>query len=356
MDYLILVINPGSTSTKIAIFNNDKLIQDQSLRHDVDVIGQFPTIISQKDFRIQVIMNFLTELHYSLSDIDVFVGRGGMLKPLKNGGTFLVTPKMVEELSEARYGQHASNLGAVIAYELAKVNNRPAYIVNPVSVDELDDIARISGLNIIERSSIFHALNHKAIAHRYAKSVGKEYEDLSLIIAHLGGGISVALHKKGRVVDVNNALGGTGPFSPERTGTIPTFPLIDLCFSGQYSKEEIKRMMNGNGGLVSYIGTSNGLEIKKRIENGDEKARFYLQAMAYNVAKEIGSLYFINRGAIDAIICTGGLAFSTHFITMLREYINPILPITVFPGEDEMRALAEGTLRVLNKLEKLQVY
>lgn len=356
MDYLILVINPGSTSTKIAIFNNDKLIQEQTLRHDADEIRKFPSVISQKEFRIKVILDFLAELHYSLSDIDVFVGRGGMLKPLKNGGTFLVTPEMVDELSHAKYGEHASNLGAVIANELAGKNNRPAYIVNPVTIDEMEDIARVSGLNLIERTSIFHVLNHKAIAHRYAKSVNKEYEDLNLIIAHLGGGVSIGLHRKGRVVDVNNALGGTGPFSPERAGTLPTYPLVDLCFSGKYTKEEIKRMINGNGGLVSYIGTSNGLEIKKRIENGDEKARFYLQAMAYSVAKEIGSLYFINSGKIDAIICTGGMAFNTLFINMLREYINPIMPITVYPGEDEMRALAEGTLRVLLKQEKLQVY
>jgi butyrate kinase len=356
MDYLILVINPGSTSTKIAIFNNDKLIQEQTLKHDVDVIGTFPSIIAQKDFRKQIIIEFLTDHHYSLTDIDVFVGRGGMLKPLKNGGTFLVTPEMVEELRIAKYGQHASNLGAILAYEMAKPMNRPAYIVNPVCVDELEDIARVSGLKGINRTSVFHALNHKAIAKRYAKSVDKDYESLNLIIAHLGGGFSVALHRKGRVVDVNNALGGTGPFSPERTGTVPTFPLVEMCFSGKYTLDEVKKMLCGKGGIVSYLGTSNGLEIKKRIENGDEEARFYFQAMAYTVVKEIGSLYFVNKGDIDAIILTGGLAYSTIFVDMIKDYVNPVQPIVVFPGEDEMRALAEGTLRVLNKQEKLQAY
>jgi butyrate kinase len=356
MDYLILVINPGSTSTKIAIFNNDKLIQEQTLKHDVETIQNFPTIISQKDFRKQIIIDFLTEHHYSLTDIDVFVGRGGMLKPIKTGGTFLVTPTMVEELKAAKYGQHASNLGAVLAYEMAKPLNRPAYIVNPVCVDEMEDIARVSGLRGIERTSIFHALNHKAIGKRYAKTVDRDYEDLNLIIAHLGGGFSVALHRKGRVVDVNNALGGTGPFSPERTGTLPTYPLVEMCFSGKYTLEEVKKSLAGKGGLVSYLGTSNGLEIKKRIESGDTEARFYFQAMAYNVAKEIGSLYFVNKGQIDAIILTGGLAYSSIFVDMIKEYVNPIQSVVVFPGEDEMRALAEGTLRVLNKQEKLQVY
>lgn len=356
MDYLLLVINPGSTSTKIAIFNNDKMLQDQTLKHDIEVIQSFSSVISQKDFRKQVIIDFLNDHHYKLSDIDVFVGRGGMLKPIHNGGTFLVTQDMVDELSIAKYGQHASNLGAVIAFDFARELNRPAYIVNPVSVDELDDISRVSGLSSINRTSVFHALNHKAIAKRYAKSVNREYEELNLIVVHLGGGISVALHKNGRCVDLNNALGGTGPFSPERTGTLPSFPLVELCFSGKYTLDQVKKMLVGKGGLVSYIGTANGLEIKKRIDNGDEKAKFYLQAMAYNVVKEIGSLYFANSGKIDAIILTGGLAYSTMFVDMICSYINPIMGVEVFPGEDEMRALAEGTLRVLNKQEKLQVY
>ena len=356
MDYLILVINPGSTSTKVAIFINDKLIQEHVLKHDVDALKQFPTVTFQKDFRKQIILDFLAEHRYSPENIDVFVGRGGMLKPLKNSGTYLVTKQMVDDLATARYGFHASNLGAMIAYELAEPLNRPAYIVNPVVIDEMEDIARVSGIAGVERVSIFHALNHKAIAKRHAKVIGREYEDLTMIVAHLGGGISVGLHDHGRVVDVNNALGGTGPFSPERAGTVPSYPLVDLCFSGRYTVGDVKKMLAGQGGLVSYLGTSNGLEIKKRVEAGDEQAKFYLDAMAYQVVKEIGQLYFVAGGKVDAILLTGGLAYNPMFVDMIKSRINPIFPVTVYPGEDEMRALAEGTLRVLTKQEKLQVY
>ncbi len=356
MDYLILVINPGSTSTKVAIFINDKLIQEHVLKHDADALKTFPTVTHQKDFRKQIILDFLQEHRYTPENIDVFVGRGGMLKPLKNSGTYLVTKQMVEDLSTGRYGYHASNLGAMIAYELAEPLNRPAYIVNPVVIDEMDDIARVSGVAGIERVSIFHALNHKAIAKRHAKVIGREYEDLTMIVAHLGGGISVGLHDHGRVIDVNNALGGTGPFSPERAGTVPSYPLVDLCYSGKYTIGDIKKLLAGQGGLVSYLGTSNGLEIKKRIEGGDEEAKFYLEAMAYQVTKEIGSLYFVAGGKVDAILLTGGLAYNPMFVDWIKARVNPIFPVTVYPGEDEMRALAEGTLRVLTKQEKLQVY
>jgi butyrate kinase len=356
MDYLLLVINPGSTSTKVAIFINDKLIQEQVLKHEVSELRVFPTIVDQLDFRKQLIIDFLAEHRYSVENIDVFVGRGGMLKSLKQNGTYRITDNMVDDLRQAKYGQHASNLGAILAYEMARPLNRPAFTVNPVSVDEMNDIPRVSGLKGIERTSIFHALNHKAIARRHAKAVGKNYDELTMIIAHLGGGISVALHDKGRVIDVNNALGGDGPFSPERTGTLPTYPLIDLCFSGRYTKDQIRKMLVGGGGLVSYLGTANGIEIDKRIKSGDQEADFYTQAMAYNVVKEIGSLYFAAGGKVDAIILTGGLARNDYFINLIKDKINPILPIHVYPGEDEMRALAEGALRVLSQEEKLQAY
>ncbi len=356
MDYLQLVINPGSTSTKVAIFINDKLIQEQVLKHDVEELKKFPTIIAQTDFRKQIIIDFLSEHRYTVDNIDIFVGRGGVLKPLKQGGTYLVTEKMVDDLRTCKYGSHASNLGAILAYELAKPLNRSAYIVDPVCVDEFYELSRVSGLKGIERSSVFHVLNQKAIARRYAKSIGKTYGSLNLIVCHLGGGISVGYHEKGIVVDVNNALGGTGPFSPERTGTLPSFPLVELCFSGKYTKEQVKKMLVGHGGLVSYIGTSNGLEIDRRIKDNDKEAEFYFHAMAYNVVKEIGGLYFAAKGKIDAILITGGLANNDIFINHLKDYINPIAPIHVYPGEDEMRALAEGALRVLSQEEKLQAY
>ncbi|HPJ24319.1 MAG TPA: butyrate kinase, partial [Bacillota bacterium] len=238
MDYLLLVINPGSTSTKVALFLNDKLIQETTLRHEAEKLQEFKTIIDQLEFRRQVILDFLIDHKYQLNQIDVFVGRGGMLKPLKNGGAYLVTEQMLDDLRTCKYGSHASNLGALLASSFAKPFNRPAYIVDPVVIDEFEDISRVSGQKLIERKSIFHALNQKATAKRHAKSMGKNYEDMNLIVVHLGGGISVGLHKKGRVIDVNNALGGDGPFSPERTGTIPTYPLVDLCFSGEYTEKE----------------------------------------------------------------------------------------------------------------------
>lgn len=356
MDYLLLVINPGSTSTKVAVFINDKLIQESVLKHSAKDLNRFKSIVDQLEFRKQIIIDFLKIQHYVPEDIDVFVGRGGMLKSLKQGGTYLVSKEMLDDLRTCKYGEHASNLGALIASELATPLNRSAYIVNPVCVDEMEDIAKVSGLKGIERSSIFHVLNQKAIAKKYAKFLNRPYEELNLIVCHLGGGISVGLHKKGKVVDVNNALGGDGPFSPERCGQIPSFPLVDLCFSDDFNKSEIQKKLVGKGGLVSYLGTSNGLEIEKRIKDGDEEAEFYFKAMAYNVIKEIGSLYFVAAGKIDGIIITGGLAYSHRFIDYLREAIDPIRIISVYPGEDEMRALAEGTLAVLNKQEKLQVY
>ncbi len=356
MDYLQLVINPGSTSTKVAIFLNDKLLQEQVLKHDVEELKLFPTIIDQTDFRKQIIIDFLHEHRYTVENIDIFVGRGGILKPLKHSGTYLVTENMLEDLRTCKYGAHASNLGAILAYELAKPLNRSAYIVDPVCVDEFDDISRISGLKGIDRTSVFHVLNQKAIARRHAKAIGKPYDSLSLIICHLGGGISVGYHHKGRVVDVNNALGGDGPFSPERTGTLPTYPLVDLCFSGKYTKEQVKKMLVGHGGLVSYLGSANGIEIDKKIKSGDKEAEFYFKAMAYNVVKEIGGLYFVAGGKVDGILITGGLAYNDTFINFLKDYINPIHPITVYPGEDEMRALAEGAIRVLRQEEKLQAY
>ncbi len=356
MDYLLLVINPGSTSTKVALFLNDKLIQEATLRHDVEKLEQYKSIIDQLEFRKQVIMDFLLDHKYQLNQIDVFVGRGGLLKSLKNGGAYLVTEQMLDDLRTCRYGAHASNLGALLAASFAKPFNRPAYIVDPVVVDEFEEISRVSGQKLFERKSIFHALNQKATAKRHARSMGKNYEDMNLIVVHLGGGISVGLHRKGRVVDVNNALGGDGPFSPERTGTIPTYPLVELCFSGQYTEKEVKKLLVGQGGLVSYLGTNNGREIEERIAKGDAEAQFYYEAMGYNVVKEIGAMFFACKGRVDAVLITGGLAHSKYFTDYIKSYTEKTVPTYVYPGEDEMRALAEGTLRVLRKEEKLQAY
>jgi len=355
MDQILLVINPGSTSTKVAIFKNEEVIKEKTLRHDIHDLKPFKTIIDQIDFRKEMIIKFLTTSGYQLSDIDVFVGRGGMMKPLK-GGTYPITDEMVEDLSSMKYGAHASALGSIIAHDFAKTYKKPAYTVNPVVVDEFDEISRISGLKQIERKSIFHALNQKTIALRFAQSINKKYEDINAIVVHLGGGISVGLHKRGRVVDVNNALGGDGPFSPERTGTIPTYPLVDICFSGIYNKEEVKKMLVGKGGIASYLDTNDARIVEERINNGDNEAKLIFDAMAYNVVKEIGSKYFAAGGDIDGIILTGGIAYSKYFTNQIKAYVDPIMPLTVYPGEDEMQALVEGAMRVIKGLEQPQKY
>jgi len=354
-DYLILVINPGSTSTKVALFNNEKSLYEKTLRHDIHELKHFHTIIDQTDFRKEMILNFLKDKGYSLEDIDVFVGRGGMMKPLA-GGTYNISQDMVDDLSSLKFGAHASALGSIIAFEFAQKFHKPAFTVNPVVVDEFEDIARISGHKLFDRKSIFHALNQKAIAIRFAKEIGKKYEDINVIVVHLGGGISVGLHKKGRVVDVNNALGGDGPFSPERTGTIPTYPLVDLCFSGQYTKDEIKKLLVGKGGIASYLNTNDARVVEERVLNGDKEAKLIYDAMAYTVIKEIGAMYFVSKGEIDGVLLTGGIAYSKYFTNYIKEHIDPIKEVRVYPGEDEMQALVEGALRVLVDKEKAKDY
>ncbi|MFA7107374.1 MAG: butyrate kinase [Candidatus Izemoplasmatales bacterium] len=355
MDYLILVINPGSTSTKVAIYNNEIVIKEKTLRHDVSELKHFKTIIDQRDFRKNLILDLLHENGYNLEDVDVFVGRGGMMKPL-SGGTYLISQEMVDDLASMKYGAHASALGSILAFEFAKENNKKAFTVNPVVVDEFEDISRISGLKQIERKSVFHALNHKAIAMRFAGEIKKPYEDINVIVVHLGGGISVGLHKKGRVIDVNNALGGDGPFSPERTGTIPTYPLVDICFSGDYTKDQVKKMLVGKGGIASYLETNDARVVEKMVESNDEYAKLIFDAMAYSVVKEIGSMYFAAGGEVEAVLLTGGIAYSKYFTDYIKKHVEPIVKVKVYPGEDEMQALVEGAIRVLSGEEKALNY
>lgn len=351
----MLVINPGSTSTKVALFKGYECIKETTLRHDVAELDKYFKIYPQKDFRREIIINFLKDNNLTEKDIDVFVGRGGMLRPLQ-GGTYLVNEAMVQDLAEEKYGSHASNLGAIIAYEFAKPQKKPAYIVDPVCVDEFEDISRVTGLKGVIRKSLFHALNQKAIAKRYASDVGKPYDKLNLIVAHLGGGISVGLHRQGRVIDVNNALDGDGPFSPERTGSLPAVAVAELCIKNGYTLDQMKKMIAGKGGLVSHLGTSSGMEISSRIQAGDSDAKFYLQAMAYQITKEIGSLYFVLSGKVDAILITGGLAHNKDLVAMLKHYMDPIMKLSIYPGEDEMKSLAEGTMRVLEGIERVKHY
>jgi len=353
--FRMLIINPGSTSTKIAVYDDLNPVFVETLRHSAEELAPYSTIFDQYEFRKNVIIKAVEEKGIDLSTLNAVVGRGGLLKPIE-GGTYAVNEKMLEDLKIGVQGQHASNLGGVIAYEIAKKYNIPSFIVDPVVVDEMHDVARISGMPEIERKSIFHALNQKAVAKRYAKEKGVRYEDLNLIVAHMGGGISVGAHKKGRVVDVNNALDGEGPFSPERSGGLPVGDLVKMCFSGKYTQDEIKKKITGKGGLVAYLGTNDGREVKKMMDEGNKQAELIYKAMAYQVAKEIGSCAAVLKGEVDAIILTGGLAYGEEYISWIKERISFIAPVVVYPGEDEMLALAEGGLRVLKGEEVAKEY
>lgn len=353
--YRILTINPGSTSTKIAIFDNEKNVFEETLRHSSEEIGKYETIFDQYDFRKNVILETLNEKGINLTKLDAVVGRGGLLKPIE-GGTYSVDENMMEDLKVGVLGEHASNLGGIIANEIAGKLNIPSFIVDPVVVDELNDVARISGMPQLERRSIFHALNQKAVARRAAKDMDKSYDSVNVIVAHLGGGVSVGAHKNGKVVDVNNALDGDGPFSPERSGGLPVGQLAKMCFSGEYTLNDIKKLIKGNGGLVAYLGTNDGREVVKMIEEGNEKAELVYKAMAYQVSKEIGACAAVLKGKVDAIILTGGIAYDKDFTAWIKEDVEFISDVLIYPGEDEMIALAEGGLRVLRGEEEAKKY
>jgi butyrate kinase len=353
--YRILVINPGSTSTKIGVFDNEVCIFEKTIRHETESINNFASIIDQYEFRKTTILETLDNEGINISKLSAVCGRGGLLRPIK-GGTYPVNDRMLTDLRTGYAGQHASNLGGIIAFEIASGLNIPAFIVDPVVVDELEPIARISGFSLIERKSIFHALNQKAVARRVAKELGKKYNDLNLIVTHMGGGITVGVHKKGKVVDVNNGLHGDGPFSPERAGTVPVGDLVTLCFSGEYFREEIMKKLVGRGGLVGYLGTNDAVKVEQLIAAGNEDAKLIYDAMAYQVAKEIGAASTVLAGRVDAIILTGGLAYGKGFVKAITDRINWIADVIVHPGENELQALAEGALRVLRGEEKEKVY
>lgn len=353
--FRILTINPGSTSTKIAVFDNEDLVFEKTLRHSSEEIGKYERISDQFEFRKNVIEESLREGGIHIKDIDAVVGRGGLLKPIK-GGTYAVNELMIEDLNIGVLGEHASNLGGIIAKHIGDEVKVPSYIVDPVVVDELDEVARISGIPEINRKSIFHALNQKATARRAAKELDKEYSECNFIVAHMGGGISVGAHKQGRVIDVANALDGEGPFSPERSGGLPVGDLVKMCFSGKYTQDEIKKRIKGNGGIVGYLNTNDVREVEEKIANGDAKAKLIHEAMAYQVSKEIGACAAVLKGKVDAVLLTGGIAYSKLITSMIEENIGFIANVKVYPGEDEMIALAQGGLRVLRKEEEEQVY
>ncbi|WP_416318315.1 butyrate kinase [Thermoanaerobacterium saccharolyticum] len=353
--FLILAINPGSTSTKISVFEDKKVLFTEILRHSVSELSQYKTVSEQLEFRKNVILEMLHRKNFSIERLNAIVGRGGLLKPIKSG-TYIVNERMILDLKEAKRGEHASNLGGIIAYELAKNHGIPAFIVDPVVVDELDDVARITGMPEIQKSSIFHALNQKAIGRRLASDLKKKYEDANIIIAHLGGGISVGAHRHGYVIDVNDALNGEGPFSPERAGGLPTLELARLCYSGKYTFEEMKKKVLGGGGLVAHLKTNDVKEVYNMIESGNKRAELILDAMAYKTAKEIGAMAVALNGEVDAIGITGGIAYNEDFVKRISSRVNFIAPVYVYPGEDEMQALAEGAYRVLSGGEEAKVY
>jgi len=354
-NFLILAINPGSTSTKISLFRNEECIATENLSHSIDEIKKYHTIYDQKDMRTNVIMNWLEKNNVKLSDLSAVVGRGGLLRPMP-GGTYTVTEMMLEDLKTGYQGQHASNLGGIIADKIAKQVNIPAYIADPVSVDEYQDVARISGMPEIERMSIFHALNQKAVARRYAAEYGKNYEDVNLIVVHLGGGVSVGTHKDGRVIDVNNALDGEGPFSPERSGGVPVGSLVELCYSGKFTLAEMKKKITGRGGMVAYLNTNDFIEIEKKAMGGDKEYKLIFDAFVYQVAKEIGKNAAVLSGKVDAVILTGGIAYSKPVVAGITEMVSFISPVVVYAGEDELLALAQGGMRVLNGEENAKTY
>lgn len=347
MAYKILAINPGSTSTKAALYEDDKAVMELTLRHSVEEIGRFSGIIDQLEWRRDLILEALKEKGCKVEELSAVIGRGGLIKPIE-GGVYEVNDVLRHDLHNAQR-QHASNLGGLIADEIARVAGVKAYIADPVVVDELIPEARFTGLPECPRVSIFHALNQKATARIYAKEVGKRYEDLNLIVAHMGGGISVSAHRKGRVIDTNNALTGDGPFSPERAGSLPADELLELCFSGKYTKSELLRMFAGKGGLVAHLGTSSVQEIcEVRIEKeNDEHARQVMEAMCFAIAKNIGGMATILCGKVDAIILTGGIAYNDYVNVRVKEACEFIAPVHIYPGENELSALSMNALMVL---------
>ncbi|MCY8933586.1 butyrate kinase [Bacillus atrophaeus] len=351
----ILILNPGSTSTKIGVFHNERCIFEVTLRHNAEELQRFHSIIDQYGFRKRHILESLHEQGINISKFDAVCARGGLLRPIE-GGTYEVNDVMIEDLKSGYAGQHASNLGGIIAREIADGLNIPSYIVDPVVVDEMSALAKISGMPEIERKSIFHALNQKAVARQAAASLGKRYENMKMIVTHMGGGITVGVHDRGKVADVNNGLHGEGPFSPERAGTVPAGDLVDLCFSGKYSREDIMKKLVGTGGLLGYLDTTDAVRVENMIQSGDEKARLIYNAMAYQVAKEIGAASAVLKGEVEVIVLTGGLAYGKSFVSSIRSYIDWISDVLVYPGENELQSLAQGALRVLLGEEQSKRY
>jgi len=344
--FRVLVVNPGSTSTKVAVYDGTAVVCSGVLRHETSELGRFARILDQFEFRSRVIEEQLAEHCIDPKTLDAVIGRGGLMRPVR-GGVLAVDDAMLEDLEAAVGGEHASNLGALIAAKIARRLGIPAFVADPIVVDELEEVARISGMPEIQRISIFHALNQKATARRAARELGRAYDDVNLIVAHMGGGITVGAHRKGRVVDVNNGLNGDGPFAPERSGGLPVAQLVRLCFSGRYTEQEMLTKITGKGGLAAYLGTSDAREVEKQIDSGDPRALLIYSAMAYQVAKEIGAMAAALAGQVDGIVLTGGLAHDARLVRWITSRVSFIARVFVYPGEEEMEALRDAALRVL---------
>ena len=355
MAYKILSINPGATSTKVALYQDTNPIKVEVIRHSPDDLSTFKHTLDQLDYRRGLILKFLERNNVKVADLSAVVGRGGPFKPLESG-TYSVNHKMLSDIKSGNVqADHPANLGALIAHELTKDTNVPAFIVDPVSVDEFPEVARISGLPELPRKSLSHALNIKMVARKAASGLGKKYEELNLIIVHLGSGISVSSHLKGRMIDVNNA-NDMGPFSPQRCGALPITGLAKLCFSGEYTYPEMYDRLTKKGGLLAHLGTDNVEEVERRIDQGDEKAKLVYEAMVYQIAKEIGAMATTLDGDVDAIVLTGGIANSKRLVNLITDKVEFIANVMVFPGEDEMEALSLGALRVLSGEESPKKY
>jgi len=353
-EHRLLVINVGSTSTKVACFKGKDPLALENIRYGGEDLARYSSLGEQLPLREEDIMKFLEKNGVGLEEIDMVVSRGGLGKPAP-AGAYEIDDAMRRDLLEGKYGKHPSALGPSMALDFSKKFGMPAIVVDPPSTDDFEPLARISGIPEIERKSAFHALNQKMAARRYAAELGKKYEEMNVIVAHLGGGVTVGAHRKGRVIDCTHGL-AEGPFTPERAGTLPTMELVDLAFSGKLEKKQLQGRLVGQGGLAAYLGTTDAKQVENMIREGDKKAKLIFEAMAYQIAKDIGAMSVVLKGRIDGIIITGGLAHSGMLTDWIREWVQSIAPVFVYPGEDEMSALAEGGLRVLRKEEEVKRY
>ncbi len=353
--HLLLIINPGSTSTKFAVYENETPLFEKTIRHPAGEFDGCPSVLDQKDIRARYILEAMAENNVKVEDLSAIVGRGGLIRPL-DSGTYEVNDRMLEDLGKGSAASHASSLGGLIAADLGRKNKIPAYVVDPVVVDEREPKAKYSGIPGVDRNSVFHALNTKAVARIVAEQIGLEYEEARLVVAHMGGGITVGAHRYGRVIDVNDGLNGEGPFTPERCGGVAVASVVDMCFSGRYSKEDMLAFCHKRGGLLAYLGTNDLRVVEKRVNDGDLEASMIYEAMAYQIGKEIGGMVAVLEGRVDAIILTGGLAYSARFTGLIKQMVDPLAQVITYPGEDEMTALASGALRVLEGRAKAAEY